>query len=270
MLCIAITTGYTSAQSSPNSETTNIVSDTVEADSLVESTDSVLDENGQFPKFLTQPDWLDVIITLLAFIVGSGLTIYFFRRGEKVKKLGYEVITDSPLFDISDQIGQDITIQYKGQTVESLAIVIIEIKNSGNIPIKPEDFNKPLCINVGDSNKIFDSAIIDRNPEDIDAVVSVNGNGNAVEIEPLLLNEQDSILLKIVSDQDDSENINLSSRIVGVSSIDRVQRREVDLPFFARTLLEVASSLVTTSMPGAALTVEILETLSSSDSKNRR
>jgi hypothetical protein len=202
-------------------------------------------------RYITQPDWLDVIIALVALIVGTFVALYIFRRERIVKSLSYKKVTSTPLFKVEDEFSSDITVQFKGETVDSLHITVLEFLNTGNTPIKPDDFVRPLCVGIRETGKILNASIVTTTPENLEVVFKTNTN--ELTFEPLLLNERDSFQVKIISTQSGND-VNINGRIVGISSINEVEKSTIDLPFITNVLFEALQL----TLPTTGLLLETL------------
>ena len=80
--------------------------------------------------------FIEIIAILAAFI------IFFLQR--RKKSLTYSVLTDSSVISVSDKIKDKIQIFYQNNAVSNLQLLEIRIKNTGNLPIKPDHYIEPL------------------------------------------------------------------------------------------------------------------------------
>src|SRR5688572_9973532 len=88
---------------------------------------------------------LPEIIILVALFVIFSLQI-------RKKTLTYTILTNSGLVSDSDNARDNIQVHYKGKVIPNVRLVEIRIKNSGNLPIRPDDYVEPLRIRPSSSN----------------------------------------------------------------------------------------------------------------------
>src|SRR3989304_7118459 len=104
-------------------------------------------------------DYDYVINHLLKIITIIVVFVIFFLQIRK-KTLTYTVLTNSGLVPVSDEGESNIHIRYKGKAIPKVRLVEIRIKNSGSLPIKPEDYIQPLSLRLPNSN-ILSSEVSD-------------------------------------------------------------------------------------------------------------
>jgi len=95
---------------------------------------------------------LEIIAILAAFVI-------FFLQWQR-KAISYGIITDASVVSVSDKVKDRIQILYDGMQVQNLRLIEIRIQNTGNLPIKPDDYVEPLVIRVP-SMSIFSTEIVD-------------------------------------------------------------------------------------------------------------
>jgi hypothetical protein len=138
-------------------------------------------------------------------------------RRHKRKRLAYEIISNLPLFSVQREIKDRIKIYLDDTLVEKVNLVLIRIYNPGNDAITTRDFESPISVNLGDEAKILSVEISEKSPIDLPANISYDDN--SVTLEPLLLNEKDSVTIKALVSRP-QRAITVSARIAGVNSIE--------------------------------------------------
>jgi len=163
------------------------------------------------------PIWqfVGVILSLATIFI----TLYIFWRQRSLRQIACEVVSNSTLISISNEIESDIQIQYKGKTVRDLRLVIIKVQNLGNSPISNRDFEEPLQFFFGEDADILEVELVESSPSSL--VPQITNNVNHLTIKPLLLNPKDSFTLKIIALRA-SEKIDVIARIFGVRDITRI------------------------------------------------
>ena len=161
---------------------------------------------------------------LLEIITIIAVFVTFFLQIRK-KTLTYTVLTYSDLALVSDEGKSNIQILYKGKVVPKVQLVEIRIKNSGNLPIKPEDYIEPVSLRLPNS-RILSSEVKDAHSFGayIDTKLS---NRSEIVLSKTLLNPADFFDIKILLD-DGFADLSVVGRIVGVSKIQNLTGREVN------------------------------------------
>lgn len=143
------------------------------------------------------------------------LIIYFLQKSKK--RLAYEVVSNTQLVGVKTEVQNKIKIYYENKLVENVYLVSIRLINSGNQPISIDDFARPINIQLGSNTKILTCEVLEQNPKDLD--VSILKMQNSFEIQPLLLNPNDSLTLSILL-SDYREELEVSARVKGVRNIE--------------------------------------------------
>lgn len=149
------------------------------------------------------------------------LIIYFLQKSKR--RLAYEVVSNAQLVGVKSEVQNKIKIYYENKLVENVHLVSIRIINSGNQPISIDDFARPISIQLGSNTNILTSEVLGLNPKDLD--VSILKMQNSVEIQPLLLNPNDSLTLNILI-SDYRGGLEVSARVRGISNIEIYRKPE--------------------------------------------
>ena len=140
------------------------------------------------------------------------------------KALTYEVIEKKKLSELGadESVGSRLKMVFNGRDVKQGTYVVIAIENSGKAPVRAEDFYSDIVIKI-EGGEIISAQLIETQPENIP--LQMVQQKSSVSIKPMLLNPGDRFLLKMFSDND-LRIVGVQSRILGVSSIERVQSPE--------------------------------------------
>lgn len=160
---------------------------------------------------------LELLIGVLAVIaaITVPLIIYFLQKSKK--RLTYEVISDTQLVGIKSEVQNKIKIYYEDKLVENVHLISIKIINNGNQPISISDFAELINIRLGNNTNILTCEVLEQNPKDLDVcVVKIQ---DSIEIQPLLLNPNDSFTLNILL-SNYKRDLEVSARIEGVNKIE--------------------------------------------------
>jgi len=127
----------------------------------------------------------------------------------------FQLISKSPLEadDASPNPPMRVTIAGKDVTAPYLSTIII--RNTGNIPIMPEDFQTPVRITVINEAKIV-QIYYEKKPADIDVAISYTQK--EVSLAPTLLNPNDKLFLQIFTEGAKPE-LETGARIAGIKKV---------------------------------------------------
>lgn len=183
-------------------------------------------------------DHLLEIITIIAVFV------IFFRQIRK-KTLTYTVLTNSDVIPESREGKSNIQIHFKGKVVLQVRLIEIRIKNSGSLPIKPEDYIEPLSLRLPNS-EILSSEISDN--QSLGAYIETRlSDRSEIVLSKTLLNPTDFFDVKVLLADGDAD-VSVAGRIVGVSKIRNLTGHEVNyyilLSFIAVNVLALIARLL--------------------------
>lgn len=167
---------------------------------------------------LLQDSTFKAILSVLAIISPASFFIYWKQR--KRKSLGYELLSIMPLSSVDSntllsyrQIGLQIT--FNNEIISHAHFITVRITNTGNVPIKKEDFDEPITLYFGEKAKVLAWRGGGQNPE---IQIKLKIEPQRVIVEPILLNDKDSFLIEtFVSDF--IGKVRVLGRIVGVKEI---------------------------------------------------
>jgi hypothetical protein len=189
-------------------------------------------------------DYDYVINHLLEIITIIALFVVFFLQIRK-KTLTYTVLTNSDIVPGSREGKGNIEIHYKGKVVPNARLIEIRIKNSGSLPIKPEDYIEPLKLQLPNS-EILSSEV--RDDQSLGAFIETKlSDRSEIVLSKTLLNPTDFFDAKILL-ADGEADLSVSGRIVGVSKIRNLTGREENyfilLSFIAVNVLALIARLL--------------------------
>lgn len=116
-----------------------------------------------------------------------------------------------------------IQILFDGAPVEGVGLIFVTIRNSGNEPIRREDFDEPLCIRLGGTTQIISTEITRRIPPDLPVEFRLERTeqpsvfGQELTVAPLLLNSGDSMTIKLLITNYRNVEAVITGRILGIS-----------------------------------------------------
>jgi hypothetical protein len=149
--------------------------------------------------------FIGVLISLIGVIVS---TVLFFKQRSR-KKIYWEIDSNIPILSIEEE---EVDVLYKGKSVPDMRRVVLRIWNSGSTHILSNDFATSIKFEFGEKAEVLNARILKMIPSAIND--SLLWDSNYVILQPLLLNSDDSITLKVLVAKFNGE-INGNARIVG-------------------------------------------------------
>ncbi len=135
----------------------------------------------------------------------------------KKKSLSYTVIESSKLLQNKGSIESQAKIIIGENTFTNPYVSYLEIENTGDIPIKKDDFEKPIFITTSSTNLLLYN-VVDKFPNNLD--VKLDNKDDTLVIEPLLLNAGDKIKIQFVSDE--KPVFDVFTRIIGIREVKKL------------------------------------------------
>ena len=166
--------------------------------------------------FLRDPMWqfIAAVAAVTAIVVMVCLHLVQRRR----KAFAYSVPSVTHLTSVSREVKDKVQIQFEGQSVGNVSLVLVRVGNAGNVPICEDDFVAPVTVDLGEGARVLTAEISDSTPRDLRP--SVTTEGGKVTLGPLLLNQGDAMTLKVLA-AGASDTVMVDGRIVGVSKVER-------------------------------------------------
>jgi hypothetical protein len=190
-------------------------------------------------EILSSPIWQFVGVVLAVLAIAISVFLYFKQR--QFKSLSYAIVSITPLLSVHDEVRRRVKILYDEQPIQDVHLALIELFNSGKLPIASSDYEHPVTFDFGKNVKILSSEIIRTSPSTLPAAISTQAE--KVVFNSILLNPEDSITIKVLLSEF-KEQINVSGRIQGVKEI----RRTVPLDAVASFRQNVKISLMVWGM----------------------
>ena len=167
-------------------------------------------------EFLRDSIWQ--FIGALVGVVAIILTIALSRSQRRDKGLSFEIVANTRLLTVAEEIQSRVAILLDGIPVEQLHYTLVKVMNSGSAPIPARDYETPITINLGEKSEIVSVEVIEASPASLAEFVTLTANRNEVEVAPLLLNSGDSLTLKLLVNKA-RPTITMQGRIADIKEI---------------------------------------------------
>jgi hypothetical protein len=150
------------------------------------------------------------------------LTAYHvFILQQEVKALQVVILASTSLVEVEQSVAEEIEVLYKDQTVTNLSLFQVKVENSGNQPIREEDYAKPIQFVFPPHAEIVEAVILESSPPSIG--MTVQTERNSATLSPVLLNQEDRTIARfLVSNMPSSggpQPFTVDARVVGVKDI---------------------------------------------------
>lgn len=176
---------------------------------------------------LRDPMWQFIGAILAAAAIFISIALYLRQR--RRKDLSYEIVSRTPLLSVStraQEIKKQLQILFNGKPVQQVHLIVIKIINSGNMPILSTDYERPVSLNLGEEAQILTAEVVETDPDSLRTSARIEGK--SVVLTPSLLNEKDSITLKMLVSRFVNQ-ITVDGRIVGVKNIRKSVKKRSSL-----------------------------------------
>ncbi|MGA9810145.1 MAG: hypothetical protein WBQ56_20855 [Candidatus Sulfotelmatobacter sp.] len=177
-----------------------------------------------------------MVRTILA-VVAISTTVLLFLIGRRRKGLSY-MLSDTRVLGVHEAVNPSrVQILFDGKPVTDVHLVTIRVNNSGNEPIRADDFERALRFNWAEPTRILMAEVIELSPESLQP--TINSSGNEIIVDPLLMNPGDSFRVKTLINQ--VSKLSVDARIVGVKRIRKTIESGKETFGFVRKLFVAAA-----------------------------
>jgi hypothetical protein len=139
------------------------------------------------------------------------VAIITFLKQRQRKELSYETISSTSL--LREEVGGKLKILYDDKIVEKVYLIVVRIANSGNAPIRSDEYERPISLCFGENAQVLTAEVSETNPKSLQPTLTIENT--QVVLKPILLNSGDSITIKALVSQYGGQ-LSVDARIVGV------------------------------------------------------
>jgi hypothetical protein len=155
--------------------------------------------------------------TILA-IAAICVAVSLFLVGRRRKRLSYS-LSDTLVLGIHEGVNPSrVQILYDLEPVTEVHLVTITISNSGNEPVRVDDFERPLRFSWPEPAKILTAEVIDVSPETLKPTIKAGASD--IVVDPLLLNPSDWLRIRTLINR--VGKLSVDARVLGVKRITKV------------------------------------------------
>lgn len=116
-------------------------------------------------EFIRDPLWqfVGAVLALAAIII----SILLFLAQRKRKSLAYEVVSQTALLSVAEELEGKLKILYQRKPVREVHLLILRLSNNGNTPILASDFVREVSIGFSNSTRILSAEVSETNPDNL-------------------------------------------------------------------------------------------------------
>lgn len=156
------------------------------------------------------------VVGIIISLMTLAIPMWDLLANDKTKSINVSIDSITPIVGSHmDKVGK-ISISLDGNEVEVPYLSVVEISNTGGLPIEKNDFEKPLLITTGQKAQIIKATVTKTIPKNITS--KVTWVGNDLFFHPALINPEDRIILSILSSVE-KPSFEASARISGIKQV---------------------------------------------------
>lgn len=147
----------------------------------------------------------------LATVIGILVSIVLWVLNQRKKQLSYRILWQGLLSKAAPEVIDRLLNRFDGEPTSELGLLVVQVVNSGHLPISPSDFQSRLVISAGPGAKVLFTNISSTSPGDLDDRCRtaagekkslIDGfSGHEVVLTPILLNQGDSVTVQIIAEK---------------------------------------------------------------------
>ena len=195
-------------------------------------------------------NWKWIITTIVALLAAT-IPLFTHWASFEIKSLSYVIVSKSPLI-LAEEKNEDLVVKFKGEKVSDPYLTVIKITNTGETPIRSEDFESPIKISLGNDINILSKNIVEKSPDSL--LIKATIINKSLLIDPTLLNPSDSFTIKLITSNNEPD-IYVSARISGIKEITTIQDNNTELLLVKNVfyliwvvLIGICYSVITTAL----------------------
>lgn len=163
------------------------------------------------------PLWQFVGAILALLAIPAAFWIFLLQRERR--EIAYGTLSSRRLISLSSELRSRVAITLDGKAVEGVHLLVVGIKNSGNVPIVESDFLYPPTIRASNGTEFISAEITKFHPSNLQPALTLFSD--RLEIKPLLLNPGDYFSIQALT-SGQSPSATPDFRIVGTSKIEQL------------------------------------------------
>jgi hypothetical protein len=156
--------------------------------------------------------WIAAAISATGIVVS--VVLYLLQR--RRLRLEYIVTTNAAL--LPDNVANELEVRRGGVVVDEPALCITRVVNTGDKPVRAEDFETGLVVAFEGVEQVVSATWSASRPRDLEPPIEIDGN--RVVIEPRVINPGDMLELQVLS-AGWPRGVSLAGRVAGLELVRR-------------------------------------------------
>lgn len=184
-----------------------------------------LDSNPQQSTNLLTDPYFIVPTAISILMVLIGIVTWLQTRHQK-KGVTCKLIAATQVLTVQSIIQSKVKILFGNTPVKNLSLVILQVRNSGDLAIELRDYdnNNPITFDFGKGAKVLEVEKLQTKPTDFNVTLRVNAG--KVLLDPILLNRKNEIEFKVLLT---GYNESYGVKVIGTRMVD-VENIQVIIP----------------------------------------
>jgi hypothetical protein len=131
------------------------------------------------------------------------------------RNLSYSILTDTPLLGLEDETAGRLQIIFDSEPVRNVHLIDVKVLNSGKQPIKPEEYEEPISLNLAEGRILLADVAQKSSP---DLRIDLSNDDKKVTLSPPhLLNAGEWMVIRMLASR--PAGFRVGTRIVGIRSV---------------------------------------------------
>ncbi|WP_457388850.1 hypothetical protein [Roseateles sp. P5_E1] len=167
------------------------------------------------------------LVGAIAAVIGLMLT-WLYRQNRPVRELAFGIVSSRRLLSVHEALSNRVTMFLDGQPVDNVHSILFALKNSGNQPIRPNEFHRSLEITFSAGEIISVEGW--GHPKQVECIVSLNSEQSIV-LESCLVNPGEELLIHVLFSAP-KVDYQLHYRIEGITNLHCLNRSQPLPPYW--------------------------------------
>ncbi len=124
-------------------------------------------------EIISDPLWRFIGVILPIITIATMVIICWIQRQKRA--LSWQVVSNTPLLSIDKEIKGNLEVLYNKKPVQGVQLIIAKIINTGNVPIKSSDYERPINFNFGENAQILTAEVTETSVDSLKASINIEG-----------------------------------------------------------------------------------------------
>jgi hypothetical protein len=167
-------------------------------------------------ELLRDPAWQSAGV-----LIGALVALWVYRAQRARRELSFGVLSTHSLLTVHSSFTNRVKVTLDDVPVSDAHLMVLALKNSGNVAIRPADFHKPLELRFSPTSRVLSVEVARKQPPNLEVELSLQGN--SATLAPILLNPGEHIVLQALI-AGKNPTVECDVRVEGISALKPVKR----------------------------------------------